>query len=105
MTGAVLSNFPYSMLPPSSSLFIVAQKTVEKAITGGDAATNGSDSFKWADQIVRDLSKRNPPHWVWRGAVSSVVWMASFFPVGIIDGFIKKIVGMDVVERKTREQG
>ncbi|PFH62271.1 hypothetical protein XA68_14402 [Ophiocordyceps unilateralis] len=108
MTGSVRSTFhdnaPQATLPPTS-LYNVAKETVERAMSGQEAAATGADPAKWADQVVSDLGKSNPPHWLWRGKYSTLVRLASFLPVGFLDGSIKSKVGLDVVERKIREQG
>ncbi|KAL2851500.1 hypothetical protein BJY01DRAFT_232920 [Aspergillus pseudoustus] len=58
-------NAPAPVLPPTS-LYNVTKETVEKAMSGANAA-NGADPEEWASQVVGDLSKRNPPHRIWRG--------------------------------------
>lgn len=105
MTGSVRSTFhdnaPTATLPPTS-LYNVAKETVEKAMSGANAA-NGSDPDAWADQVVKDLSKRNPPYWVWQGKFALLVRIASHLPVGILDSSMKTMVGLDKVEQKVKE--
>jgi 1-acylglycerone phosphate reductase len=107
MTGAVRSTFhdnaPNATLP-STSMYNVAKDVVEKAMAGGDAAANGSDPVKWAEQTVNDLSKTNPSYWLWRGTYSLQVRLASFLPIGFLDSIMKSKVGLDVLERKLQEQ-
>ncbi|TGJ82168.1 hypothetical protein E0Z10_g6614 [Xylaria hypoxylon] len=107
MTGGVRSTFhsnaPDAKLPPTS-LYNVAKEPVEKAMSGADAV-NGSDPSQWADEVAKELSKRNPPHWVWKGKFSTLVRIASHLPVGSLDGSMKSMVGLDVVEQKVKEQG
>ncbi|KAJ0422999.1 IBR finger domain protein [Aspergillus carlsbadensis] len=96
MTGAVRSTFhdnaPTPVLP-STSLYNVAKETVEKTMSGSDATANGADPEEWARQVVADLSRRNPPHWIWRGKFSTIVRLASHLPVGALDGSMKKWLG------------
>ncbi|PHH80579.1 hypothetical protein CDD80_838 [Ophiocordyceps camponoti-rufipedis] len=108
MTGSVKSTFhdnaPRTSLPPNS-LYNVAKEAVEKAMSGQEATATGADPTKWAEQVVGDLSKSNPPHWLWRGKHAALVRFASFLPIGFLDSTVKSMVGLDIVERKVREQG
>lgn len=108
MTGSVRSTFhdnaPRATLP-STSIYNVAKEIIEKAMSGGDAAATGSDPVKWAEEVVQDLSKSNPPYWVWKGKYSILVRIASFLPVGFLDGSIKAKVGLDILENSIKEQG
>jgi NAD(P)-dependent dehydrogenase (short-subunit alcohol dehydrogenase family) len=107
MTGAVRSTFhdnaPTPVLP-STSLYNVAKETVEKAMSGADAATNGADPEEWASQVVGDLGKPNAPFWIWRGKFSKIVRLVSHLPVGDLDGSMKNMVGLDVVEKEYTKQ-
>ncbi|KAL2842618.1 IBR finger domain protein [Aspergillus pseudodeflectus] len=103
MTGSVRSRFfenaPVPVLP-STSLYNVAKDTVEEFMSGAETAKNATDPEEWASQVVGDLSKLNPPHWVWRGKFSTIVRLASHLPVGVLDSSMKKMVGLDVVQRE-----
>ncbi|KAI0904734.1 hypothetical protein F4823DRAFT_633729 [Ustulina deusta] len=107
MMGGVRSTFhsnaPDATLPPTS-LYNAAKETVEEAMSGA-GAVNGSDPAQWADEVAKELSKRNPPHWVWKGKFSTLVRIASHLPVGSLDGLMKRMVGLDVVGKKIKEQG
>ncbi|KAL4872108.1 hypothetical protein BDV12DRAFT_183347 [Aspergillus spectabilis] len=95
MTGSVRSTFhdnaPTTVLP-STSLHNVAKETVEKIMSGGDAA-GGSDPDEWANRAVLDLSKRKSPYWVSQGKFSTTIWLASHLPAGAFDGTMKKLLG------------
>ena len=108
MTGSVKSTFhdnaPRAILP-SNSLYNVAKDTVEESMSGEEAMATGSDPAQWADQVAKDLSKSNPPHWVWKGKFSTIVRIASHLPIGTLDSTIKSKVGLDVVEKKVNGQG
>ncbi|KAI0973354.1 hypothetical protein F4678DRAFT_477810 [Xylaria arbuscula] len=107
MTGGVRSTFhsnaPDATLPPTS-LYNVAKESVERAMSGADAV-NGSNPAEWADEVAKELSKQNPPHWVWKGKFSTIVRVASHLPIGALDRSMKSLVGLDVVEKKIKEQG
>jgi NAD(P)-dependent dehydrogenase (short-subunit alcohol dehydrogenase family) len=108
MTGAVRSTFfdntPDATLPPTS-VYNFAKETVEKTMSGGDNMANASDPEKWAESVVQGLSKPTPPHWLWRGKFSTLVRIGSLLPIGFLDGTVKKMTGLDVLERKVKEQG
>ncbi|KAK7946586.1 dehydrogenase [Apiospora aurea] len=108
LTGGVKSTFfdnaPTATLPPGS-LYNVAKEAVETAMAGEDTAANGTESSVWADSVVKDLSRPNPAHWVWRGRHATEVRLASLLPVGTLDGVIKKISKIDVLEQKIKEKG
>ncbi|KAH6603857.1 ibr finger domain [Trichoderma cornu-damae] len=108
VTGSVKSNFqantPQASLPPSS-LYNAAKETVERWMSGAQAAATGSDPVEWAEGIVKDLGKTNPPLWVWRGKHSTAARISSFFPVGSLDGYYKSRSGLDEVSRKIKERG
>ena len=57
----------------------------------------------WAKATVADLMKENPPPNIWRGTSAWLVWFGTKLPFGWLDGTVKKIVGLDVVEQKLRE--
>lgn len=107
LTGGVCSSFQdnASFTPlPLDSIYNVAKETVEKAMAGEEMAAAGADPVQWATNIVKTLNKKSPPHWVWGGKWSTTVWLGSFLPIGTLDGVIKSMRGLDVVERKVREQ-
>ncbi|KAI2781901.1 putative estradiol 17 beta-dehydrogenase [Daldinia loculata] len=108
ITGFVQSTFfdnaPTAILPPTS-LYNIAKEAIEKAM-GYDATTKKvSDRIQWANQVAKDVSRSHPPHWVWRGQYTLQVRLASLFPIGFFDGPKKKLSGLDVLERKIKEQG
>lgn len=108
MTGAVRSTFfdniPNATLPPTS-IYNFAKDAVEKAMSGGDNMAVASDPEKWAESVVQGLSKSTPPYWLWRGKFMTLVRFASHLPIGFFDSTVKKLTGLDVVERKVKEQG
>ncbi|KAK4033381.1 putative IBR finger domain protein [Parachaetomium inaequale] len=107
MTGGVRSTFhdnaPTPTLP-SGSMYNVAKEALEEAMSGVNTASGNSDADEWAGRVAKRLSRRNPPHWVWQGKFSTIVRIASHLPVGFFDGMMKSIAGLDVLERKIKEQ-
>jgi 1-acylglycerone phosphate reductase len=58
---------------------------------------------RWAGQVVQDLLKKTPPATIWRGTNAKMGRIGTFFPHGILDGTIKKMTGLDVVEQMVRK--
>lgn len=108
MTGTVRSNIfdnkPDTTLPPTS-VYNFAKETVEKAMAGRDTMATASDPEKWAESIVQGLSKSTPPYWLWRGTFTSIIRFATLLPIGFMDGTIKKLTGLDVLEKRIKKQG
>ncbi|KAK8137626.1 hypothetical protein PG984_003119 [Apiospora sp. TS-2023a] len=109
VTGAVRStsffdNSPPATLPPGS-LYDVARDEVEKSMSDEHTAADGTEASVWAEAVVRDLSQASPPHWVWRGRHATEVRLASHLPVGATDGIMRKVSGLDAVERKIKDKG
>ncbi|KAL6831878.1 NAD(P)-binding protein [Trichoderma camerunense] len=98
MTGAVKSTFhanaPHISLPPTS-IYNVAKEAVEKWMSGEEATATGADPIKWAEDVVKEISKTNPPLWVWKGKYATAAWIGSFLPVGALDGIYKTRTGLD----------
>ncbi|KIY03315.1 uncharacterized protein Z520_00005 [Fonsecaea multimorphosa CBS 102226] len=111
-TGTVKSNFfanasssggsaDGSLRLPKDSLYLPGREPVEKFMrTDIDIPVMPAD--EWAMKVVRDLSKRNPPLHVWHGGNAFQVWLSSFLPVGMLDSTLRKMTGLDVVERYYR---
>lgn len=108
VTGSVKSTFhanaPQISLPPDS-VYNVAKEAVEKWMSGAEATATGADPVEWAEGVVQDLSKTNPPLWVWRGKHATAARICSFLPVGALDNTYKSRTGLDEVARNLKEQG
>ncbi|KAH8424877.1 uncharacterized protein LDX57_002621 [Aspergillus melleus] len=101
VTGAVRSNFHITAEPPElpvNSLYNVAKEAVENAMASDDA-NESTDPEEWAKGVVKELSKRSPPYWIWAGKFANIVRLASLLPLGIFDRFMKRMCALDVVER------
>ncbi|XXH04741.1 hypothetical protein Hte_011163 [Hypoxylon texense] len=107
MTGAVKSsiwdNAPAITLPPTS-LYNIAKEAIERFM-GGTDLDDGTDPNTWAERVVHDLERRNPPHWISRGRFASQVRMIAWLPVGFLDSMMKSMSGVAVLEQKIKEQG
>lgn len=86
-------------LLPEGSLYKPAKETVEKALRQEAFVGQGMPSEKWARAVVGDLLKTKPPSVIWRGESAWLTRIATLLPVGTLDGMLKKITGLDVVEK------
>jgi 1-acylglycerone phosphate reductase len=55
-----------------------------------------------AKLVVGDLLKKSPPSILWRGGGSTIGWITSWLPHGTLDGMIKKMKGLYLVEKVVR---
>lgn len=84
---------------PKGSIYEPAREVVEKALRQEVFVGAGMDVDEWARLTVRDLSKKKPPPVIWRGESATMLWFATFMPFGYLDGFLKKLASLDVVEK------
>lgn len=84
---------------PKGSIYEPAKEVVEKALRQEVFVGQGMDVDKWAELTVRDLSKKKPPPVIWRGQSATLLWFATMLPFGFLDGMLKKLMGLDVVEK------
>ncbi len=104
-TGAVLSNInngPKAKLP-KDSIYMPAKEAVEKAMSLDEIVADAMDQEKWAKAVVGDLLKKNTPPNIWRGTNAWLVWFGTMLPFGFLDGTVKKMTAIDVVERKLKQ--
>lgn len=108
-TGTVKSNFIKNYKEatqgslPKGSIYEPAKETVEKSMSGDGFMESAMPAQQWAKLVVQDLLKKTPPPNIWRGNQSWLVWIGTILPFGMLDGTIKKITGVDVVERMVRK--
>jgi 1-acylglycerone phosphate reductase len=85
-------------LPPDS-IYQPAKEAVEKTLRQENIVDRGIEASKWAESVVADLMKKNPPPLIWRGEGALMCRTASAMPFGTFDGPIRKLTGLDVVEK------
>lgn len=51
---------------------------------------------------MQDSLKESPPPVLWRGESAMLARVASVLPFGMLDGHVKKVTRMDVVEKIVR---
>lgn len=88
---------------PKGSIYEPAREAVEKSMHGGDLVGQAMPAEQWARSVVQDLLKKRPPPIVWSGPSSWLVWFSLFLPFGTFDGMVKKMTGVDVVEKMVRK--
>ena len=52
---------------------------------------------------MQDLLKKTPPATIWRGTNAKMGRIGTFFPHRMLDGTMKKLTGLDVVEQMVRK--
>ncbi|KUJ11338.1 NAD(P)-binding protein [Mollisia scopiformis] len=108
-TGAVATNIIKNQIKntqvvlPKGSIYEPAREAVESAMRNDKMANAGVPAAQWAGQVVQDLLKKTPPNVIWGGAQANMARIGTFMPHGMLDGTIKKMTGIDVVERMVRK--
>lgn len=108
-TGAVQSNLirnqkqATQVFLPDGSIYAPAKEAVEAAMRNDKMADVGTPALEWARQVVQELLKKKPPMTIWRGAQARLGRIGTFFPHGSLDGTMKKLTGLDVVEQMVRK--
>lgn len=97
----LIKNLNESQQPslPKGSFDEPARQAVEKAMRQDRFEDQGMPAQKWAKLVVQDLLKKNPPSVIWRGKSAWLTRLAAILPFGMLDGVVKKLTGLDVVER------
>lgn len=110
-TGGVRSNIFANATDtklPSNSIYAAARDDAEKMLSGEKLQSlKGTfvEAEVWAKGVVKDLTKPKPPYQIWRGGSALLAWISTFLPVGLFDGKLKEITGLDAVIRKINEAG
>ena len=86
-------------LLPKDSLFQPAKNVVEKILRMDEFVGKGMPSDAWAKGVVGDLLNARPPNVIWRGESAWLTRIATMLPFGTLDGFVKKLAGLDLVEK------
>lgn len=107
-TGAVATNIMKNqaaqtqMTLPQGSIYEPAREAVESAMRHDKMQDVGTPADQWAKEVVGDLTRKSVPYVIWRGANAKMGRIGTIMPHGMLDGTIKKMVGLDVVEQKVR---
>ncbi|KIX01063.1 uncharacterized protein Z518_10129 [Rhinocladiella mackenziei CBS 650.93] len=109
-TGGVQSNIFAAMAThwepglPANSTYGLVRDRIEANVKGDIGGMELMAADVWAGQVVKDLSKCNPPAQIWRGTAAMRIWIASFMPIGMMDGMWKKLSGLDVFEKRLKQK-
>jgi 1-acylglycerone phosphate reductase len=107
-TGGVKSNFfakdsvATQVSLPKGSIYEPAKEAVEKTMRG-ERWEGQEDAQLWAGRVVKDLLRKQPPPNIWRGANAGLARIATILPFGTLNGTLKKMSGLDIVEKILRE--
>ena len=87
---------------PKGSIYEPAKEAVEKALRQEGFEGQGMPAQTWAKLVVQDLLKKSPPPVIWRGESAWLVRLSTILLFGVFDGIVKKLTGLDVVERSVK---
>ncbi|KAM0425972.1 hypothetical protein ACHAPT_008911 [Fusarium lateritium] len=110
-TGIVQSNLIKNGLAikpptlPEGSIYEPAKDIMERTFRQEGYEGQGTPAQDWANAVVGDLLKKNPPPVIWRGEKTWAVWIGSFLPFGWLDSIAKKLAGLDKVEEVLSHTG
>ncbi len=105
-TGVVISNVYQKALDnhlPEGSMYEPAKEAVEKVMRGEDMVGLGIPAAQWARAVVQDLLRKTPPSNIWRGSQAWLIRLGTMLPFGMLDGMVKKMTKLDVVEEIIKE--
>ena len=91
------------LLPPTS-IFQPAKAIVEKMLRMDAFVGQGMSKEAWAKAVVGDLLRAKPPSVIWRGENAWLTRIATILPFGTLDGWVRKMTGLDLVEKAIREE-
>lgn len=108
-TGVVRSNLIKNQIDatqgstlPKGSIYEPAKEVVEKGMRQDTFIGAGLPADQWARGVTHDLLKKKPPSVIWRGESAWLARLGTVLPFGMMDGTVKKLSGLDVVEKIVR---
>lgn len=107
LTGGVKSTFFANSSDeelPKDSIYSIAKEAIESSMAGNEPGIVKADPTTWAKLVASDLSQRKVPYLVSRGGSAGSARYLTLFPTGTFDSVIKQAGGIDVLERKLKEQ-
>ena len=87
---------------PKGSIYEPAKETVETVMSGKVYFEGAGPPEPWAEKVVQALLKKKPSPIIWTGANVWVVRVGTMLPFGSLDGLIKSMSKLNVVERIIR---
>ncbi|KAK2063132.1 NAD(P)-binding protein [Colletotrichum caudatum] len=83
---------------PEGSIYAPARHVVEKAMSQENLLSVGISADQWAAEVAPLLLGRNPPAVIWKGESATLARLACAMPCNMMEGYIKKLTKLDVVE-------
>ncbi|KAH8664653.1 hypothetical protein BX600DRAFT_481626 [Xylariales sp. PMI_506] len=90
---------------PEDSIYNIAKEVIEAPMNGNQPGMSKMDATTYAERVAKDLSQSKPPFMMYRGTMASTARLGSMLPIGAMDGLVKKMSGIDELEKKIRAQG
>ncbi|KXT03480.1 hypothetical protein AC578_1549 [Pseudocercospora eumusae] len=111
-TGSLESNFGPNRTNeidlPADSPYQPIKDEVINVISGAATEAYAEDQDSWAENVVEDLLKKDPPHVVWRGGMAGTISITSkledFLPTSVQDKQFQKLGGLDKLEKLMRNK-
>ncbi|KAI0151468.1 short-chain dehydrogenase [Pestalotiopsis sp. NC0098] len=88
---------------PEGSLYEVAREVVQEVMSQDQFNGRGITADQWAAGVMGDLMQRNPPAIIWRGQDATWGRMMGLMPTWVLDGILRKMMKLDVVEQILEE--
>ena len=109
-TGSTESNFSENRtnettLPEGSPYAPIAEE-VQNVINGDATEAYAEDQDQWAENVVRDLLKADPPAQIWRGGAAGRIQLTSGIPApaDFGDSGFMKLGGLDKLEDLLKQE-
>ncbi|KAI0835412.1 NAD(P)-binding protein [Hypoxylon sp. FL0890] len=84
---------------PKGSIYEPVRELVEKRLRLEGIEDKGAPADQWAEQVVQDLLRKNPPRVIWRGESAGLSWLSTMMPYSISDEIIKRLGGLDEIKQ------
>lgn len=83
---------------PKESIYQIAGAEVEKTLSGERFEVKVT-AEEWAQKVTKQLLSSSPKSRIWAGSGSWIIWFASLQPFALPEFVLKKMVGLDLVEK------
>ena len=87
---------------PKGSIYEIARPVIEKVLRAEELGRSGMPPEPWARGVVQDVLRKTPPPNIWSGSQAWLVWFSTMLPFGWLDGMVKKMMKLDVIEQMVR---
>jgi 1-acylglycerone phosphate reductase len=87
---------------PANSIYQPAKEVVESTLNSDAYEGGGWTSEQWAKAVTANLLKKSPPPVIWKGESAWLARLGTILPHGALDGTVKKLYKLDVIEEKVK---